>query len=63
MNEEVRKAAQHFFNAVKETCDHNTVSCSLFINSGGFTITFDSREHQALIDSNITMKNIKGEWV
>lgn len=63
MNEEVRKAAIEFYNKVEEHSYHNQVSVTLFVNSEGFTVEYKEREHQALVDHGISMKNIKGEWV
>ena len=63
MDKDVMEAAQNFFNKVKEHCDHNTVSATLFVNSEGFELSFSSKEHEALLNSNISMRNIKGEFV
>ena len=63
MDKEVMEAARIFFNIIKDHCDHNTVSATLFVNFEGFELSFSSKERQALLNANITMRNIKGEWV
>ncbi len=51
------------FNAIKESSQSNVVGVEVFFNHEGFEIKYITREYENLKRSNISMRNIKGDFI
>lgn len=60
---EIQNAIDELVKTVKNSADKNVVACKIFISFGDLEIKFIKKDPAALKTNNISMRNLRGEWV
>ena len=63
MNDKIEKLKADLSKELKKELSDNTVKVTLTLNSYGFYTQIKERTAQSLRNENISMRNIKGQWI
>lgn len=63
MHPEIKDAIDELVKILRIYSDNDVASFNLFVNSETHEITIGHRSPKDLIESGITMKNLKREWI
>lgn len=63
MHSKIKEAIDELFRRLRIYSDDNVISFELFVNHQGTEIKITYRDKDELEFMNVSMKNIKGQWI